>query len=166
MTAGNGRRSDGHAAKGGAGNRRSSRSGGANGHSGNGAGPAEVDGLPVEGTWRSHQVPLPAVRDNPDHLRQLEEWLRSYRPRELFDEHGVPRPDVLTCIPEGARRLGSTPYANGGLLVRELPLPPLERYAVPVDKPGSTLHEPTRVLGDLLEDVMRGTADRRDFRRC
>ncbi|MYR61253.1 phosphoketolase, partial [Streptomyces sp. SID625] len=78
-------------------------------------GPAEVDGLPVEGTWRAHQVPLAAVRDDPGHLRQLEEWLRSYRPRELFDEHGAPRPDVLACVPHGTRRLGATPRANGGL---------------------------------------------------
>ncbi|MGW1030502.1 phosphoketolase family protein, partial [Streptomyces sp. NPDC002577] len=127
-------------------------------------GPAEVDGLPVEGTWRSHQVPLAAVRDNPEHLRQLEAWLRSYKPEELFDERGRPRDHVLACIPEGTRRLGATPHANGGLLVRELPLPPLERYAVPVDKPGASLHEPTRVLGDLLEHVMRATGERRDFR--
>lgn len=127
-------------------------------------GPAEVDGLPVEGTWRAHQVPLAAVRDNPDHLRQLEQWLRSYRPEDLFDEQGSPKPHVLACVPEGKRRLGATPHANGGLLLRSLPLPPLERFAVPVDKPGTTLHEPTRILGELLEDVMRATADRRDFR--
>jgi xylulose-5-phosphate/fructose-6-phosphate phosphoketolase len=127
-------------------------------------GPAEVDGLPVEGTWRAHQVPLAAVRDNPDHLRQLEQWLRSYRPEDLFDEEGSPKPHVLACVPEGKRRLGATPHANGGLLLRSLPLPPLERFAVPVDKPGTTLHEPTRILGELLEHVMRATADRRDFR--
>ncbi|TLQ42427.1 phosphoketolase family protein [Streptomyces marianii] len=127
-------------------------------------GPAVVDGLPVEGTWRSHQVPLAAVRDNPQHLRQLETWLRSYKPEELFDAHGSPREQVLSCVPDGSRRLGATPHANGGLLLRELPLPPLERYAVPVDKPGATLHEPTRVLGDLLEHVMHATRERRDFR--
>ncbi|MGN9794904.1 phosphoketolase family protein [Streptomyces sp. OZ13] len=127
-------------------------------------GPAEVDGLPVEGTWRAHQVPLAGVRDNPAHLAQLEEWLRSYRPEELFDEYGRPRPQVLACVPEGSRRLGATPHANGGLLLRELPVQPLEEFAVPVDKPGATLHEPTRVLGDLLESVMAATAGRRDFR--
>ncbi len=127
-------------------------------------GPAEVDGLPVEGTWRAHQVPLAAVRDNPDHLRQLEEWLRSYRPEELFDADGHPRPQVLECVPEGQRRLGATPHANGGLLLRRLPVPALERFAVPVDKPGATLHEPTRILGSLLQKVMADTADRRDFR--
>ncbi|MEV7187635.1 phosphoketolase family protein [Kitasatospora sp. NPDC093102] len=127
-------------------------------------GPAEVDGVPVEGTWRAHQVPLDQVRDNPAHLAQLEAWLRSYRPEELFDEQGRPSAEVLACVPEGDRRLGTNPHANGGLLLRDLPMPPLERFAVPVDKPGATLHEPTRVLGDLLEQLMADTAERRDFR--
>jgi xylulose-5-phosphate/fructose-6-phosphate phosphoketolase len=127
-------------------------------------GPREVDGLPVEGTWRAHQVPLSEVRSNPQHLRQLESWLRSYRPQELFDSAGRPREQVLAGMPEGKRRLGSNPHANGGLLTRELPIAPLERFAVAVDKPGATLHEPTRVLGGLLEQVMADTADRRDFR--
>ncbi|MGW4981728.1 phosphoketolase family protein [Streptomyces mirabilis] len=127
-------------------------------------GPAEVDGVPVEGTWRAHQVPLAAVRENPEHLRQLETWLRSYRPEELFDAEGRPVADVLAGVPDGAKRLGATPHANGGLLVRDLPVPSLDRYAVPVDKPGATLHEPTRVLGDLLEQVMKDTSHRRDFR--
>ncbi|MGW6581643.1 phosphoketolase family protein [Streptomyces globisporus] len=127
-------------------------------------GPEEVDGLPVENTWRSHQVPLSGVRDNPQHLRQLEDWLRSYRPAELFDADGRPTAQVLACVPEGEARLGSTPYANGGLLLRALPLPDLADHAVRVDKPGTSLHEPTKVLGGLLESVMAATADRRDFR--
>ncbi|MFD0019690.1 phosphoketolase [Streptomyces sp. NPDC058382] len=127
-------------------------------------GPVEVDGLPVEGTWRAHQVPLPGVRDNPDHLRQLEEWLRSYRPEELFDAQGRPSDQVLACVPGGTDRLGSTPYANGGLLLRDLPVPPLDEHGVQVDRPGTVLHEPTRILGGLLEAVMAATADRRDFR--
>ncbi|WP_329072152.1 phosphoketolase family protein [Streptomyces sp. NBC_01429] len=127
-------------------------------------GPGEVDGVPVEGTWRAHQVPLSGVRDNPDHLRQLEAWLRSYRPDELFDATGAPGPSVLEYVPEGARRLGATPYSNGGLLLRELPVPPLERYAVRVDAPGRASHEPTRVLGLLLKDIMEATKGRRDFR--
>ncbi|MEU6321601.1 phosphoketolase family protein [Streptomyces sp. NPDC047009] len=127
-------------------------------------GPAQVDGVPVEGTWRAHQVPLPGVRENPEHLRQLEEWLKSYRPEELFGPEGRPGPDVLACVPEGTRRLGSTPHANGGLLVRDLPVPSLDDFAVPVDKPGATLHEPTRVLGGLLERIMENTTARRDFR--
>ncbi|MFF3955975.1 phosphoketolase [Streptomyces sp. NPDC001890] len=127
-------------------------------------GPVAVDGVPVEGTWRAHQVPLPGVRDNEEHLRQLEEWMRSYRPEELFDASGRPAPQVLACVPEGDARLGSTPYANGGLLLRDLPIPPLDDHAVEVDKPGTVLHEPTRVLGGLLEAVMAATAERRDFR--
>ncbi|WP_328826381.1 phosphoketolase family protein [Streptomyces sp. NBC_00252] len=127
-------------------------------------GPAEVDGVPVEGTWRAHQVPLAEVRENPEHLRQLEAWLRSYRPEELFGAEGRPVADVLACLPEGTKRLGSSPYANGGLLVRDLPIPSLDRFAVPVDKPGTTLHEPTRILGDLLEQVMDDTSASRDFR--
>ncbi|MEU1349021.1 phosphoketolase family protein [Streptomyces sp. NPDC005795] len=127
-------------------------------------GPAEVDGLPVEGTWRAHQVPLPGVRDNPEHLRQLERWLRSYRPEELFDAEGRPTEQVLACVPEGEARLGASPYANGGLLLRDLPVPALEAHAVQVDEPGTVLNEPTRILGGLLEAVMAATADRRDFR--
>ncbi|MGQ4726752.1 phosphoketolase family protein [Streptomyces sp. Ju416(a)] len=127
-------------------------------------GPEEVDGLPVENTWRSHQVPLSGVRDHPEHLRQLEDWLRSYRPAELFDADGRPTAQVLACVPDGEARLGSTPYANGGLLLRALPLPDLADHAVRVDKPGTSLHEPTKVLGGLLESVMAATADRRDFR--
>ncbi|MEU2870574.1 phosphoketolase family protein [Streptomyces olivoreticuli] len=127
-------------------------------------GPVEVDGLPVEDTWRSHQDPLATVRENPEHLRQLEAWMRSYRPAELFDDQGRPRERVLACVPEGELRLGAVPYANGGRLLHELPIPPLERYAIPVDKPGTTLHEPTRVLGGLLETLMEDTAQRRDFR--
>ncbi|MFE7039275.1 phosphoketolase [Streptomyces atratus] len=127
-------------------------------------GPAEVDGVPVEGTWRAHQVPLPGVRDNPEHLHQLEVWMRSYRPEELFDTSGRPTAQVLDCVPEGTARLGATPYANGGLLLRDLPIPPLDDHAVEVDKPGTVLHEPTRVLGGLLEAVMAATSERRDFR--
>ncbi|MFJ2767007.1 phosphoketolase [Streptomyces sp. NPDC087300] len=127
-------------------------------------GPGQVDGEPVEGTWRSHQVPLSGVRENPEHLRQLEAWLRSYRPDELFDAEGRPADDVLSCVPEGSHRLGASPHADGGVLTRALPLRPLEEFAVTVDKPGTTLHEPTRVLGGLLARIMTDTAGRRDFR--
>ncbi|MGW8375198.1 phosphoketolase family protein [Streptomyces sp. ODS28] len=127
-------------------------------------GPATVDGQQVEGTWRAHQVPLASVREDPGHLQQLEQWMRSYRPRELFDERGRPRAEVLECVPEGKRRLGATPHANGGLLTRELPVPRLEEYAVEVKERGASLHEPTRVLGSFLARLMRDTAERRDFR--
>lgn len=127
-------------------------------------GPATVDGRPVEGTWRAHQVPLSGVRENPEHLKLLEEWLRSYRPEELFDREGRPAGQVLAHVPEGRRRLGATPHANGGLLLRSLPLPDLGEHAVEVTRPGSGVHEPTKVLGGFLAQVMADTADRRDFR--
>ncbi|MDI5973371.1 phosphoketolase family protein [Streptomyces sp. SL13] len=127
-------------------------------------GPAEVDGKPVENTWRAHQVPLSRVRDNPEHLAQLEAWLRSYRPEELFDERGRPVAGLLGQVPHGDRRLGSNPHANGGRLLRALPVPDVRRYAVEVPEPGGTLHEPTKILGEVLRDVMDATADRRDFR--
>ncbi|MEV0412799.1 phosphoketolase family protein [Streptomyces sp. NPDC050448] len=127
-------------------------------------GPARVDGDPVEGTWRAHQVPLAAVREDPEHLKMLEQWLRSYRPQELFDPEGRPTAQVLACVPTGDLRLGAGEHANGGRLLRPLPLPGPGAHAVPVDKPGSSLHEPTRVLGSLLADVMRATEERRDFR--
>jgi xylulose-5-phosphate/fructose-6-phosphate phosphoketolase len=127
-------------------------------------GPAEVDGMPVEGTWRAHQVPLGEVRTNPAHLRQLEDWLLSYRPAELFGPDGSPRPDLLGHVPAGTRRLGSTPHANGGVLLRDLILPDFRDYAVAVKAPGATASEPTRVLGVLLRDVMRLNMQERNFR--
>ena len=127
-------------------------------------GPHEVGGVAVEGTWRSHQVPLTGVREDPERLRRLEQWLRSYRPEELFDADGRPRPQVLACVPEGDRRLGSNPHANGGLLLRDLPLPGIEGFGVPVDAPGATVHEPTAVLGRMLSRVMADTAALRNFR--
>ncbi|GGU50144.1 phosphoketolase family protein [Lentzea flava] len=127
-------------------------------------GPSEVDGVPVENTWRSHQVPLAGVRDNPDHLRQLEAWLRSYLPEELFDANGAPRPELSELVPDGTRRMGATPHANGGLLVRELKMPPIREHAVDVVKHGTTLSEPTRVLGRMLRDVITLNAGAADFR--
>ena len=101
-------------------------------------GPKEVDGLPVENTWRAHQVPIANVRGNPEHLRQLEEWLRSYRPEELFDEHGAPVAEVLELSPRGERRMSASPHANGGELLRDLVLPDFRDYAVEVDSPAPT----------------------------
>ncbi|MFG2014781.1 phosphoketolase family protein [Actinomadura geliboluensis] len=118
-------------------------------------GPKEVDGLPVEGTWRSHQVPLAGVCDNPEHLAQLEEWLLSYRPDELFDADGRPVEALRALAPEGGRRMSANPHANGGLLLKPLALPDFRDYAVPVDKPGTTTTEPTRTLGTWLRDVVK-----------
>src|SRR6516165_8475795 len=127
-------------------------------------GPAEVDGLPVEGTWRAHQVPLAQVRTNPAHLRQLEQWLRSYRPQELFDADGRPRPGLLPFVPHGEGRLGACPHTNGGVLLRDLVLPDFREYAVPVPAPGAGTSEPTRVLGGMLRDVMRLNMAHANFR--
>ncbi|WP_307796598.1 phosphoketolase family protein [Actinomadura barringtoniae] len=122
-------------------------------------GPKEVEGLPVEGTWRAHQVPLAAVRENPAHLAQLEEWLRSYRPEELFDADGRPAGRLLALAPSGERRMSANPHANGGVLLRPLKLPDFTAYGVPVDKPGTTATEPTRRLGAFLRDVITANPD-------
>ena len=127
-------------------------------------GPREVDGKPTEGTWRSHQVPLANVHDDPEHLRQLEEWLRSYRPDELFDEDGALQPELAALAPEGTRRMSANPHANGGLLLRDLILPDFRDYAVELPSPATTLAEPTRVLGAFLRDVVaRNSANFRVF---
>jgi xylulose-5-phosphate/fructose-6-phosphate phosphoketolase len=122
-------------------------------------GPAEIDGLPMEGTWRSHQVPMTDVRTNPDHLRVLEEWLRSYRPNELFDDEGRLRSELAATSPEGERRMSANPHANGGLLLRDLVLPDFRRYAVEVKTPGIEVRESTRVLGTFLRDVIVANRD-------
>ena len=118
-------------------------------------GPKEVDGKPTEGTWRSHQVPMADVRHNPAHLALLERWMRSYRPEELFDEGGAPRPEILGLAPEGPRRMSANPHANGGLLLGNLRLPDFREYAVDVAKPATERSEATRVLGQWLRDVIR-----------
>ena len=123
-------------------------------------GPRVVDGLPVEGTWRAHQVPLAEVRTNPEHLDQLEAWLRSYRPDELFDDAGRPRADVLGDPPAGDLRMGATPFADGGRISRPLDLPLLETAAVALDAPGRTAAGATGTLGPWLRDVMRANPDR------
>jgi xylulose-5-phosphate/fructose-6-phosphate phosphoketolase len=123
-------------------------------------GPKQVDGLPVEGTWRSHQVPLAAVRDNPEHLQTLERWLRSYRPQELFDERGAPVPGLAEIAPRGERRMSANPHSNGGLLLGELLLPDFRDYAVEVPDPATSTAEATRVLGAFLREVIERNPDR------
>jgi xylulose-5-phosphate/fructose-6-phosphate phosphoketolase len=118
-------------------------------------GPKTVDGLPTEGTWRSHQVPLSELRTNPEHLHQLESWLRSYRPEELFDEHGALVPELAALPPTSERRMSANPHANGGLLLHDLVLPDFRDYAVAVQDPATTFGEATRVLGAYLRDVIR-----------
>jgi xylulose-5-phosphate/fructose-6-phosphate phosphoketolase len=117
-------------------------------------GPARVDGQQVEGTWRSHQVPLSGVRENPDHLRALEQWMRSYRPEELFDERGAVVSELDRLAPRGDRRMSASPHTNGGLVLRDLHLPDFRTYAVDVPKPATTTSEATRVLGSFLRDVI------------
>ncbi|GAA1588637.1 phosphoketolase family protein [Kribbella sancticallisti] len=127
-------------------------------------GPHTVDGQQVEDTWRSHQVPLSGVRTNEEHLRQLEDWLRSYRPEELFDAAGRPDARLLELAPKASLRMGSSPHANGGLLTRDLELPPVAQYAVPVKAPGAEDGEPTKVFGTYLRDVVTANETHRNFR--
>jgi xylulose-5-phosphate/fructose-6-phosphate phosphoketolase len=127
-------------------------------------GPRTVDGLPAEGSWRSHQVPLAEVRTNPEHLAQLESWLRSYRPEELFEEDGSLIAELAALPPKEHRRMSANPHTNGGLLLHDLALPDFRDYAVEVTRPGTTFAEATRVLGGYLRDVIRDNpADFRIF---
>jgi xylulose-5-phosphate/fructose-6-phosphate phosphoketolase len=126
-------------------------------------GPKFVDGKPVEGTWRAHQVPIADFR-NPEHVSQLEDWMRSYRPEELFDERGQFREEFAALAPTGHRRMGSNPHANGGELLQPLSMPHFHDYAVAVPVPGSVRAEATRVLGTLLRDVMKLNLGKENFR--
>ncbi len=126
-------------------------------------GPRMVDGLPVEGTWRAHQVPLAHVREDPQHLAALEEWLKSYRPEELFDAAGSPTAEVLELAPTGLRRMGLNPHANGGLLRKDLRLPDFRDYALDVARPGESMGESTRALGTFLRDVVEHNAASKNF---
>ncbi len=117
-------------------------------------GPKTVEDLPVEGTWRSHQVPLSECRTNPSQLTQLADWMKSYRPNELFDDDGALRPEVAELAPHGPKTIGRNSHANGGLLARDLNLPDVDRYAVPTGRPGTANTEATKVLGSYLRDVI------------
>ena len=127
-------------------------------------GPKQFHGLPVEGTWRSHQVPLPDVRNHADQLSMLEEWMRSYRPEELFDDDGAPKRSIVGWLPSGTKRMGAIPHANGGILTRPLELPDFRQYAVKVSEPGGENGEATRVLGTFLRDVISANEQYRNFR--
>ena len=127
-------------------------------------GPKVVDGKPVEGTWRAHQVPITDFASRPDHLKILEDWLKSYKPDELFDSNGKLIPELADLAPKGDRRMGANPHANGGLLLKDLAMPDFRQYAVAVPKPGTAIGEATRVLGKLLRDVMKLNAESRNFR--
>ena len=127
-------------------------------------GPKIVDGKPAEGSFRSHQVPLSNLATKPEHLRQLEEWMRSYKPAELFDESGMLNPKLAELAPKGQRRMGANPHANGGKLLKELKLPDYSDYAVEVPQPGTVEAEATRAMGRFLRDVMKLNAHERNFR--
>ncbi len=127
-------------------------------------GPKEVDGLLIEDTFRSHQVPVADVKANPDHLHILEQWMRSYHPEELFDERGRLVPELAALAPMGARRMGANPHANGGSILVDLDIPPFTDYAIPVKKPATERHESTRQLGKMLRDLFTRNVEQQNFR--
>ncbi|KJH69998.1 phosphoketolase family protein [Aliterella atlantica] len=127
-------------------------------------GPKEVDGKKTEGYWRSHQVPFAEMASKPEHVKLLEQWMKSYKPEELFDQNGKFRQELAELAPVGDRRMGANPHANGGLLLKGLKLPDFQDYAVDVDKPGKVIAEATRVMGVLLRDVMKLNTATRNFR--
>ncbi len=126
--------------------------------------PKEIDGLRTEDYWRSHQVPIGELQKNPQHVRILEEWMKSYRPGELFDSNGRLRPELAELPPRGERRMSANPHANGGLLLRDLYLPDFRDYAVEVPAPGAASAEATRIMGKFLRDVMKLNMESRNFR--
>jgi xylulose-5-phosphate/fructose-6-phosphate phosphoketolase len=127
-------------------------------------GPKVVDGKPMEGTWRAHQVPLAQMATHPEHVKLLEEWMKSYKPEELFNLDGKFAPELADLAPKGASRMGANPHANGGVLLRDLAMPDFREHAVHVPKPGGEYAEATRVLGRFLRDVMRLNGDSKNFR--
>ena len=127
-------------------------------------GPKVVDGLQIEGTFRAHQVPLSDPATHPEHLKLLEEWLRSYRPEELFDESGRLKPELAELAPKGERRMGANPHANGGMLLRDLVMPDFRDYAVNVPSPGAVTAADTHELGVYLRDVTKLNQEQRNFR--
>src|SRR5438876_1966226 len=127
-------------------------------------GPKTVDGKPVEGTWRAHQVPVSDMAQKPQHIKILEDWMRTYRPQELFDKDGRLVPELAELAPKGNRRMGANPHANGGLLLRELQMPDFRAYAISVAKPGKETAESTRILGAFLRDVMKLNQKAANFR--
>ena len=127
-------------------------------------GPKEVDGVPVEGTWRAHQVPLAELAQKPEHLAILEQWMKSYKPEELFDKDGTLIHDLAELAPKGDRRMGANPHANGGLLLRDLKMPDFRDHAVAVPEPGTVVAESTRILGAFIRDVMKLNWEQHNFR--
>ncbi len=127
-------------------------------------GPKQVDGLKTEGSWRSHQVPFSEMAEKPAHVKLLDEWMKSYKPEELFDARGALKPELARLAPEGNRRMGANPHANGGLLLKDLRMPDFRSYAVDVPQPGTVTAESTREMGKFLRDVMKNNMEQRNFR--
>ena len=127
-------------------------------------GPKVVDGLQIEGTFRAHQVPLQSNSEHPEHVQQLESWMKSYKAEELFDANGKLIPELAELAPKGNRRMGANPHANGGLLLRDLRMPNFHQHAVSVPTPGSVQAQDTLVLGNFLRDVAKLNQDERNFR--
>jgi len=127
-------------------------------------GPKEVDGKKTEGYWRSHQVPMGEMHENPQHVKILEDWMKSYRPQELFESNGRLKPELAELAPKGTRRMGANPHANGGLLLKDLQMPDFRDYAVDVSRPGASTAESTRVMGRFLRDVMKQNLESKNFR--
>ncbi len=127
-------------------------------------GPKEVDGIKIEGTWRSHQVPLSELAEKPPHVQLLEQWMKSYKPEELFDEQGKLIAELAALAPEGTKRMGANPHANGGLVLHDLEMPDFRKNAIEVLKPGATKAEATKIMGAFLRDTMKMNWDKRNFR--
>ncbi|HYB00602.1 MAG TPA: phosphoketolase family protein [Ktedonobacteraceae bacterium] len=127
-------------------------------------GPKVVDGIQIEGTFRAHQVPVADVKNNPEHLKILQDWMLSYRPEELFDGSGRCKPELAALAPEGDRRMGANPHANGGKVIVNLDIPPFTDYAIEVKKPATEHHESTRKLGELMRDMFARNAEQQNFR--
>ncbi|RAM49030.1 MAG: phosphoketolase [Hapalosiphonaceae cyanobacterium JJU2] len=127
-------------------------------------GPKEIDGKAIEDSWRSHQVPLSGLANKPEHLKMLEDWMKSYKPEELFDENGRLIPELAELAPIGEQRMGANPHANGGILLRDLKMPDFQNYAIAVPKPAITSAEATRVMGRLFRDVIKLNEEAKNFR--
>jgi xylulose-5-phosphate/fructose-6-phosphate phosphoketolase len=127
-------------------------------------GPKEVDGLKTEDYWRSHQVPLANLSEKPEHIKILENWLKSYHPEELFDANGKLKPDLHELAPKGDLRMGANPHANGGVLLKDLKMPDFRQYAVKIIQPGAEMSEPTKIMGQFLRDIMKLNMSERNFR--
>jgi xylulose-5-phosphate/fructose-6-phosphate phosphoketolase len=126
--------------------------------------PKEIDGKRAEDSWRSHQVPMGEMHEKPGHIKILDEWMKSYKPEELFDANGRFKAELAELAPKGERRMSANPHGNGGLLLRDLRMPDFRKYAIEIKKPGATDAEATRAMGKFLRDVMKSNMESKNFR--